>query len=146
MIESIVSFYGLVFLLMGGYLLVRVFYYFKFKRDHELSEFDKSVWHLKLTSVFLAVLMYASFLYLPSGFYELIDTKTSAPDVVVGQLVRNQTKMAEDIRQSLNIFYFLISLTAAYLIGVATFIGKSQNERRKAAAKNGSLNKKPLGL
>jgi hypothetical protein len=141
MLSSISNYQIAIFVVLVSFALGRLFYYFKFKRINELTEFDKALWHLKFTCLFFAVLVLVSVFFLPVNYYEIVDTKTSSPNVIVQQLVRNQERMAQDMRHSRDILYCFGFLAAFLLLEFFSFLGKAQSARRKPKGVS-----KPLGL
>jgi cytochrome b561 len=133
-------------ILMIGFVAVRIFYYFKFKRDTRLTEFDKSLWEFKFASVLCAVLIYFCVFYLPlTGFHARISPSDSQ-EKVVQQLVENQQKMGKEVDHLRQILYIAMFITAGYFFSVVTFIGKLQKTRQKDLIESDPTLKKPLGL
>ena len=132
-------------ILIAGFATVRIFYYYKFKRDTRLTEFDKSLWEFKFASVLWAVLIYGLFLYLPSTYYSTINLEDSQ-EQIVRQLVRNQQDIAKDLSDFRQIFFFLMLATGGYIGSVATFIGKLQKKRQIDLIESDPKLEKPLGL
>ena len=145
MIKLISNFPYLMLILIVGFLLVRLLYYF-IKRGTRPSELDKAFWQLKFVSICFAVLMFVSVLYLPSGYYGHIDQTRSSADQALHQLVQNEETIGEDIRQIHNVLYFILLITAGYFVAIAIFIGKVQKERQRDGGNGDPKSKKPLGL
>jgi amino acid transporter len=123
------------------FAVVFAVFYFKLKRD-KVSDFDKSLWHLRLSSYFVVALLFAAMLFLPHAFYRNIDP-TSGQDTAWRDLILNQQRMAEDLHQFQEILSFVFMMSAAYLVAAASIIGRLYRERRK---KDDPRLKKPLGL
>jgi len=135
-----------MFIVLAGVLLAGLLYnlYVKFWRK-EVSEFDRTIGHLKFVSIFFGLLIYATILSLPHGYYPSVDGNSS-PDVAIRRLAENQEKIAEAARETRQALLFIGTITAGYLFGLAALIGKVQKERKKDALKNDPSLKKPLGL
>ena len=76
------------------FILVLAFYYFKFRGDVNLSDFDRAFWQFRLFTFFLGALIAIAMLYLPTtGFYSDIDMSASGRETAFQGLVRNQERM-----------------------------------------------------
>jgi hypothetical protein len=126
------------------FAVVFVVFYFKLKRD-KVSDYDKCLWHLRLSSFWFVAILVAAMLYLPSAFYRDINP-TSGQENAWRDLILNQQRMAEDFRQFREILYLVFMVSAAYLATVASLIGRLYRERRKKETLNDPRVKKPLGL
>ena len=125
------------------FAVIEVFFYFKLKRN-KVSDFDKCLWHLRLSTFLFVAVLFAAMLYLPHAFYRDIDP--TAGQNALRDLILNQQRMAEDLRQFQEILYLVFMLSVAYLATVATLIGRLYRERRKKDLLNDPQLKKPLGL
>ena len=131
--------------LMVFFVAVRIFYYFKFKRDTRLSEFDKSLWEFKFASGVCGLLIYLLVLYVPFTDYSTVNLEDSQ-EQIIRQLVRNQQDIGKDLSDSRQILFFIVLITIGYFKSVITFIGKLEKERQKDLIESDPQLEKPLGL
>jgi hypothetical protein len=126
------------------FALAELVFYFKFKRD-KLSSFDKSLRHLWLSTFFIVALLFVAVFFLPHAFYRDIDP-AAGQEGAFRDLILNQQRMAEDLRQFREILHLVLFMSAIYLGTVAILIGRLYRERRKKDLLNDPRLKKPLGL
>jgi hypothetical protein len=125
----------------------QVFYYFKFKRNVNLTDVDKGLWQLKLFSIFLGVLIFVAMLYLPStGFYRDIDISPAARETAFQNLVQNQQRIGNQVDQLREVLYIVFMIAMLYLFSVGTFMGRVWKDKQKRATDKDPSVKKPLGL
>ena len=136
------SFLNVTLALAIIFAVVLVVFYFKLKRD-QVSDFDKCLWHLRLASFLFVAVLFAGMLFLPHAFYRDINP-TSERENAWQDLVLNQQRMAEDLRQFREILYLVFMVTAAYLATAASLIGRLYRERRKKEMLDDPRLKKPL--
>lgn len=130
-----------------AFVLVKLFYYFKFKRDVNLSDVDKALWQLRLSTVFLAVLIFVAMVYLLStGFYGDIDLSPSARETAFKDLVWNQQRMGNELDELKEVLFIVFMWLMLYLFGAGDFVGRLWRERQRLASANNPAIKKPLGL
>jgi hypothetical protein len=133
--------WGLIF------ILVLAFYYFKFRGDVNLSDFDKAFWQFRFFTFFLCALMAIALLYLPThGFYSDIDISASARETAFQDLVRNQQRMGNQLDQLIEVLYIVFMMLMVYLLSAASFMVPLWRERQRLAFVNKPQIKNPLGL
>jgi hypothetical protein len=129
------------------FALAQVFYYFKFKRKPNLTDVDKSLWQIRLDSVFLGALLFVAMLYLPTtGFYRDIDISPAGREAAFQNLVHNQQRIGNQLDELREVLYIVFMMSMMYLFGVGTLIRRVWNDRHKHASENDPSVKKPLGL
>jgi hypothetical protein len=126
------------------FAVVLAVFYFKLKRE-KVSDFDKCLWHLRLSSFLFVAVLFAAMLFLPHAFYRDINP-TSERESAWPDLILNQQRMAEDLRQFREILYLVFMVAAGYLATAASLIGRLYRERRKKDMLDDPRLKKPLGL
>ncbi len=132
--------------LMLGFVSVRIFYYFKFKRDSQLTEFDKSLFEFKLATIFCGILIYFCFFFLPSTGFHAGRIPNDSQEKILQHLIENQQKIGKEVDVLIQVLNFVLLITAGYFFSVVTFIVKLQRFRQKDLIKNDPALKKPLGL
>ena len=141
------SFTNIAIMVTTVFLLVLLFNYFRLKRDVNLSDIEKALRHLKLSTGFLAVLIFVAMLYLQGvGFYPDIDVSPAMRETAFQNLVQNQQKMGRVLQRFSEIVTLLFTTSSVYLFSVATFVGQLQREKRRRAFMNDAATKRPLGL
>ena len=133
-------------ILMLGFVAVRIFYYFKFKRNSQLTEFDKSLFEFKLATIFCGILIYFCVFYLPFTGFHAGSIPNDSQEKVLQHLIENQQEIGKEVDGLRQILYFVMFITAGYFFSVVTFIGKLQKPRQKDLIENDPALKKPLGL
>jgi hypothetical protein len=129
------------------FILVLAFYYFKFRGDVNLSDFDKAFWQFRLFTFFLCALIAIAMLYLPSvGFYSDIDIAASARETAFQDLVRNQQRMGNQLDQLIEVLYIVFMMLMVYLLSAASLMGPLWRKRQRLAFVDKPEIKKPLGL
>ena len=140
------NFLYVVLVMNISFAAVGLFYHFKFKHDPQRTEFDNVLSNFKFVSVFFAALFFVSILYLPStGMYSRVYLDDS-PEQIMRQLARNQQDIAKDLDQLREVYYFILTITVLYFVGIGNFISTLQKVRRKELLENDTNLKKPLGL
>lgn len=140
------SFMNMALVWVVVFFLVQVFYYFKFRGNVNLSDFDKAFWQLRLFTGFLGALIVIAMLYLPTtGFYSDIDISASVRETAFQDLVRNQQRMGNQLDQLREVLYFVFMMLMVYLFGAATLMGRIWRERQRLASVDKPAIKKPLG-
>jgi hypothetical protein len=120
--------WGLIF------ILVLAFYYFKFRGDVNLSDFDKAFWQFRLFTFFLCALMAIAMLHLSTiGFNSDIDVSGLARETALQDLVRNQQRMGNQLEQLREVLYIVFMVLMVYLLCAATFMGPLWRERQRPA-------------
>jgi hypothetical protein len=89
--------------------------------------------------------LFAAMLFLPHAFYRDINP-SSARESAWNDLVLNQQRMGEDLRQFQEILSLVFMVSAAYLATAASLIGRMYRERRKKDLLDDPRLNKPLGL
>jgi FlaA1/EpsC-like NDP-sugar epimerase len=141
------SFMNMVLVGTVVFVLVQVFYYFRFRGDVNLSDFDKSFWQLRLFTFFFGALIVIAALYLPAtGFYREIDISATARETAFQDLVHNQLRMGTELHQLREILYVVFIVLMVHLFGAATLMGRLWRERQRLASADKPEIKKPLGL
>jgi hypothetical protein len=116
------------------FILVLAFYYFKFRGDANLSDFDKAFWQFRLFTCFLGALIAIAMLYLSTtGFYSDIDISASARETAVQDLVRNQQRMGNQLDQLREVLYIVFMVLMVYLLSAGTLMGPLWRERQRPA-------------
>src|SRR6266853_4192224 len=106
MFSTTPTFFKAILVLLGAFSIVKVFYYFKFKREAGLTDFDKSLRQLKLLSAFFAVFIFAAAVFVPiGGWYREIDLNRSSQDVA-RDLVSNQERMGKELPDFREVWFF----------------------------------------
>lgn len=133
-----------VALILGiGFIIIQLYFHSKFKRDSQLSEFDKSLFNFKLVSIFCVVMLFVFAAFSPiTSDYSKIRLENSTQKEVLQQLVENQQEISYDIVQQGRINFLIFILAGCYFASLINFLGKLQIERQGADPKL----KMPLGL
>ena len=127
-------------------ILVLAFYYFKFRGDENLSDFDKAFRQFRLFTFFFCALVGIAMLYLPlTGFYSDIDMSVSARETAFQVLVRNQERMGNQLGQLREVLFIVFTVLMMYLLGAATLMGPLWRKRQRLAFVKPEI-KKQLGL
>ena len=120
--------WGLIF------MIVLAFYYFKFRGDVNLSDFDKAFWQFRLFTFFLCALMAIAMLHLSTtGFNGDIDISGSARETALQDLVRNQQQMGNQLDQLREVLCIVFMVMMVYLVCAATLMGPLWRERQRPA-------------
>lgn len=141
------SFINMALVWAGVFILVLAFYYFKFRGDVNLSDFDKAFRQFRLFTFFFGALIAIAMLYLPTtGFYSDIDMSASGRETAFQGLVRNQERMGNQLDQLREVLYIVFMMLMLYLVSAATLMGRLWRERERLAFVDKPEIKKPLGL
>ena len=129
-------FYPFVFLLIGlG--VARIYYHFKFKREPERTEFDKALWQLRFSSIGFGIIFYVfTFFAMFGGGYQSQIYLDDPQEKIIKQLVENQQKTEDELRDLRNLFYLTLFMSGGYAFSIVTFIGKIQKLRNDELMKN----------
>lgn len=139
------SFTNIVFVSIVIFALAQLFYYFKFKRQVELSDIDKALWQLRLFTIFLAALVFIGMLYLPStGFYRDIDLSSSARETAFQDVMHNQQCIENQLDQVREVLYLVFLVLTFYLFAISSFAGRIWRERQRLVSGKSPALKKPL--
>ena len=122
---------------------VTTVFHFKFKRD-KVSEFDRSLWHLKHIGFWFVALLFAAQIYLPSFFY--LDIKPDSGQEAWHDLIVNQQRMAEDLQRFREILNLVFLAAVGYALCATKIVSGMYHERRKKQILEDPRLKKPLGL
>jgi len=124
--------------------VIRIWCYFKWKKDSSVTDFEKSLWSFVFVTGYFAALAFVWLLYLPMvGFFPKIDP-VAPTENVIAQLVINQERLVTKLEQIRDVFYFALLMMCFYLMSVVMIVGQLLNERRKLALKNVKI--QTLGL
>ncbi len=129
------------------FALVQLFYYFRFKRQDTVTDFDRNLWKVRLLTGFFAAVLFCALAFVPStGFYPDIDLSPTAHETAFKTLVTNQEHMGEQLDQMREVLYVLLMMSTMYLLAVGAFIGRIWRDRQKRVSVEDPAVKKPLGL
>src|SRR5690349_4511402 len=127
--------------------LAQLFYYFRFKRNLNVTEIDKQLWQLRLFSAFLGLLLLMAMFYLPTtGIYRDVDLSPAASEAPLQTIVHNQQRVASELDQMRDVLNVVFMVSGLYLFGIGTFIARVWSDKQKRAAANDPKVQKPLGL
>jgi CHASE3 domain sensor protein len=136
----------IVFAWLACFVAVRIGYYFISKRKPSLSEYDKSLGHFAIATVFYIILVFISYIYIGSivPSFSITPRADQPIEAVVQELVKNQQEMSQQLRAFKDILSFLLLMTGLHLMSAFSFFQEWRNERKKLSAPPAKT--RPLGL
>lgn len=141
------QFHHVIFFLAIIFVVVRLTYALKFKRDAKISTLEKTVWEFKFACGVFAIFVLAAMYYLPFPENYLSSNIESLPqDVALHQLVKNQQDIGKQFDQIREIVFYVLPVMFGFFWSVISFVGAVQNEWHKGTFASGPQRKKILDL
>ena len=134
-------YFYIVFVVAAICVAAQIVYHFTSKRDPSISVFEKSLWQFGLATVFFAVLMLVSYVYLPYFFTRTIPVAGQSTEVVLQRLVDNQQRLNQELEDFREVISVVFLLTGLYALSAIKFLTQWRSEEKKSR-----VSPRPLGL